>query len=156
MSAEEILSRSLRAVLADLPLGADIPNSEDLRWFLSGLEYFIPQVIGEIHPEMLGQAGDGVYPIVARKTGDGEIECLGHFLFIADQKLTPIHLKLQLAETGDSVSWLECCLGERGEHGMVRTPYGSPGASTRLLLALTTRAPSLDWCYVVTFGERRL
>lgn len=156
MSIENLNSRSLRAVLAELPDGADIPMSEKFQTFLTGLEYFIPSVIGEIHPEMAGQSGDGVLPIIARKTGDGETELLGHFCFIADQTLTPIHLKLQLADAADEISWLECRLGQRGEHGMLRTPYGSPSAVSRLLNTLAKRASSIDWFYEVTFGERRV
>lgn len=154
-SIENIISRSLRAVLAELPDGADISLSEEFQTFITGLEHFVPQVIGEIHPEMRGQSGDGVLPIVARKTGEGEVELLGHFCFIADQTLTPIHLKLQLADAGDEISWLECHLGQRGKHGMLRTPYESPSANGRLLNSLPKRTPSIDWVYEVTFGERR-
>ena len=153
-SIENLISRSLRTVLAKLPDGADIPMSEEFRTFLTGLESFIPQVIGEIHPEMLGQSGDGVLPIIARKTGDGEVELFGHFCFIADQTLAPIHLKLQLANAADEISWLECRLGQRGEHGMLRTPYDSPAATARLLNSLAKRASTLDWVYEVAFGER--
>jgi hypothetical protein len=129
--------------------------SKDFQTFLTGLEYFIPLVIGEIHPEMAGQSGDGVLPIIARKTRDGEAELLGHFCFIADQTLTPIHLKLQLADAGDEISWFECHLGQRGEHGMLRTPYDSPSATARLLNMSAVRASSIDWVYEVAFGERR-
>lgn len=155
-SIENLISRSLRTVLAKLPDGADIPMSDEFQTFLTGLESFIPQVIGEIHPEMLGQSGDGVLPIIARKTGDGEVELLGHFCFIVGQTLTPIHLKLQLAESADKISWLECRLGQRGEQGMLRTPYDSPAATARILNSLAKRASTLDWVYEVTFGERRV
>lgn len=90
MSIENLISRSLRTVLAELPEGADIPKSDQFQTLLTGLEVFIPRVIGEIHPEMAGQSGDGVFPIIARKTGDDEVELLGHFCFIADQTLTPL------------------------------------------------------------------
>lgn len=156
MSIENLISRSLRAALAELPNGADIPKSEKFQTFLTGLECFIPSVIGEIHPEMAGQSGDGVLPIIARKTGDGEVELFGHFCFIADQTLTPIHLKLQLADSGDEISWLECRLGQRGEHGMLHTPYDPSSAVSRLLNTLAKRASSIDWFYEVTFGERRV
>lgn len=155
MSIENLISRSLRAVLAELPDGADIPKSEEFQTLLTGLECFVPSVIGEIHPEMLEQSGDGVLPIIARKTGDGEIELLGHFCFIADQTLTPIHLKLQLADAADEISWLECRLGQRGERGMLRTPYGTPSATARLLNKSAERASAIDWVCEVTFGERR-
>jgi hypothetical protein len=153
--AENNISRSLRAVLAALPDGVDIPQSEQFRLALSALEYFIPEVIGEIHSEMLEQSGDAVLPIVARKTGDGEAEMLGHFCFIQDQTLTPFHLKLQVACDSDQISWLELRLGERGEYGMVRTPYSLPRA-TKLLQALSGSKPRFDWVYEVTYGQPRL
>ena len=84
--AEAIISRSLRTILADLPMGADIPDTEAFRQaVLSGLEWWLPGVIGEIHPEWLRMALDGIYPVVARKTVDGEAEIFGQCIFIDDQ-----------------------------------------------------------------------
>src|ERR1022692_459377 len=132
--AEAIISRSLRTILADLPMGADIPDTEAFRQaVLSGLEWWLPGVIGEIHPEWLRMALDGIYPVVARKTVDGEAEIFGQCIFIDDQTLTPIYLRLQIAHTKDEISWLECKVGKRlegkpsetSEHGMVRLPYQS-------------------------------
>jgi hypothetical protein len=39
---EQRLSRSLRAILADLPVGASLPDSEQYREVLTDLQYFIP------------------------------------------------------------------------------------------------------------------
>lgn len=153
-TVEELFSHSMKAVLRDLPEGAYIPDSEEFRSALSALEYLIPSIIGEIHPEMLGQALDGMLPAISRKIADGEAEVLGHVCFISDQTLTPLHLRLQLSSRGDEISWLECRLGERTEQGMRRTPYGSPGATGRLLAMLDRRKAGIDWCYEVTFGER--
>jgi hypothetical protein len=46
--AEQCISRSLRVILADLPIGANIPSSEQFEDVLSGLEYFLPEILGEI------------------------------------------------------------------------------------------------------------
>ena len=154
--AEESISRSLRAILADLPNGACIGDSEQFEEVLSGLEFFLPhQVLSEVYPEWGGESLDGILPLVARKTGDGEAEILGLCILISDQTLTPLHVRLQVAVYTDEVSWLECKLGERGKHGMVRTPYESSSAVAKRLYALDGKADQIDWVYKVTFGKRR-
>jgi len=42
---EQSISRSLRAILADLPTGASIGDSEQFREVLSGLEFFLPHQV---------------------------------------------------------------------------------------------------------------
>ncbi len=151
--AELSVSRSLRAVLVDLPNGASISDSEQFREVLCGLEYFLPEVLGEIHPEWHRESLDGIIPLVARKTRAGEAEIFGLCIIISDQTLTPLHVHLQVAASADEISWLECRLGERGEQGMVRTPYES---LSKRLYALEGKADQIEWVYKVTFGHRRL
>ncbi len=150
---EQDLSRSIRAVLADLPDGARIPDSEEFREVNLGLEYFLPEVLREIHPEWRHESLDGIIPLVARRTRQGEAEIVGLCILISDQTLTPLHLFLQIAPSVDEVSWLECRLGEKGKHGMVRTPYDK--MSSKRLYALEGNADGIEWVYKVTFGERR-
>jgi hypothetical protein len=153
---EQSISRSLRAILADLPDNASIGDSEQFREVLSGLEFFLPhQVLNEIYPEWNHESLDGILPLVARKTGNGEAEIFGLCIIISDQTLTPFHVRLQVAAFGDEVSWLECRLGERGKQGMVRTPYESSSAAAKRLYALDGKADLIDWVYKVTFGHRR-
>ena len=153
---EESISRSLRAVLADLPDGASIGDSEQFRGVLSGLEFFLPhQVLREIYPEWDNESLDGIMPMLARKTGEGEAEILGLCILISDQTVTPLHVRLQVAASTDEVSWLECRLGERGKHGMVRMPYDSSSVMAKRLYALDGRQDQIDWVYKVTFGHRR-
>jgi hypothetical protein len=153
--AEQILSRALREALADLPAGADVPPSEQFREALTALEYFIPEVLGEIHREWTFQGLDDVVPVVARKTGDGVLEIFGLCCIVSDQTLAPLHLRLQLAAASDEVSWFECRLGEQGPNGMVRKPG-------RFLREMTSRLRRLDgeadinWAYQVTYGARHL
>jgi hypothetical protein len=154
--AEQSISRSLGTALADLQNGANIADSEQFRDVLSGLEYFLPEVLGEIYSEWNWESLDGVRPLVARKTGKREAELFGLCVIISDQTLTPLHLRLQAAAFNDEISWLECRLGERGEHGMVQTPYHSASAITKRLYALEGRADLIDWVYKVTFGQRLL
>jgi hypothetical protein len=154
---EENISRSLRAVLADLPAGASIGDSEQFRELLSGLEFFLPQqVLSEIYTEWTRESLDGILPCLARKTGEGEAEILGLCILISDQTVTPIHVQLQIAASTDEVSWLECRLGERGAHGMVRVPYDSSNALSKRLHALDGKHGRIDWVYKVTFGHRHL
>lgn len=153
--AEEITSRCLRAILAGLPTGSTIDDSEEFRNALTGLEWFLPGVLAEIHPEWTGKSLDGIYPHVARKTGEREAEILGLCCLMSDQTLTHIHLRLQLSAATDEISWLELRLGEMGQHGMVRTPYQSETSFHRRLNALDRKADTIEWVYKVTFGQRR-
>lgn len=154
--AEESVSRSLRAVLADLPDGAGIGDSEQFRQVLSGLEFFLPhQALREIYPEWDHESLDGIIPAVARKTGDGEAEIFGLCILISDQAVIPIHLRLKVAASADEVSWLECRLGERGKLGMLRLPYDSSTALAKRLHELDARQDQIEWVHRVSFGQPR-
>jgi hypothetical protein len=153
--AEQLVGRLLRGILAPLGDGANIPDSDDFQEALAGLMFFLPEVLAEIYREWRYEGLDGIYPVLARKTGEGEVEIFGQSILISDQTLTPLHLHLQVAPTEDEVSWLECRLGERGERGMVRTPYESQDRAFKRLYALEGRADAIDWVYKVTFGSRR-
>jgi hypothetical protein len=152
---EQRLSRSLRAVLADLPNCASIPDSEQYREVLTALQYFIPVVLGEIHREWTFQGLDDVVSVDARKTGEVEVEIFGVCCIVSDQTLTPLHVHLQVAASDDEISWLECRLGERGHDGMVRKPYRFLREMTKRLRTLEGRVDLIDWVYKVTFGKRR-
>ncbi len=153
--AEEIASRRLREILAGVPTGAAIGDSPEFRIALSGLEWFLPGVLAEIHSEWTGEALDGIYPHLAHKSGEREAEILGLCCQMSDQTVTPIHVRLQLSSTADEVSWLELKLGEKGQGGMVRTPYSCSPSLDKRLHALSRRASTMEWVYKVTFGERR-
>jgi hypothetical protein len=153
--AEQCASRLLRAILADLPNGGDIPDSKRFREALSDLEWFLPEVLAEVYPKWNCESLDGIYPFLARKTGAEEAEIFGQCIFISDQTLTPLHLRLQISPDKDEVSWLECRLGEKGQHGIVRTPYHSLNANFKRLYLLEGRADEIDWVYKVTFGRKR-
>src|SRR5262249_18843474 len=155
-SVEQSVSRSLRAIRAVMPAGASIEDSEQFREVLSGLNTFLPhQVLNQIYAEWNHESLDGILPLVARKTGEGEAEIFGLCIIISDQTLAPLHVRLQVAASTDEVSWLECRLGERGKHGMLRTPYESSSALAKRLYALDCKAHLIDWVYKVTFGHRR-
>jgi len=151
---EEIASCRLRAILAEIPCGETIRDSPKFRDALSGLEWFLPTVLAELHPEWTGESLDGIYPHIAQKTGEGEAEIIGLCILLSDQTLTPIHLRLQLSPTTDEVSWLELRLGEKGQQGMVRYPYPPSGSIYKRLHAMR-ESSNHAWVYTVTFGKRR-
>lgn len=154
-SAEQAISRSLRVILADQRSGENIPDSEQFQRVLIGLEWFLPDVLAEVYPEWETESLDGIYPVLARKSGDGEAEIFGRCLFISDQTLTPLHVRLQISSQKDEISWFECRLGEKSEHGVVKTPYHRFDASSKRLHSMGGRADKIDWVYKVTFGERQ-
>jgi hypothetical protein len=163
-TAEQSISRALQTILAELPIGENIPDSEEFRRkVLLGLEWWLPDIIGEIHREWIGMGCDGIFPVLTRKTGDGEAEIFGQYNFIQDQTLTPFYVRLQIAPTEGEVSWLEFKVGERlqgkrgerGKHGMVMLPYTSRDATYKRLYLMNGDVDRIDWAYSVTFGQRR-
>lgn len=94
---------------------------------------------------------DGILPLWTRRIGPGEIEIYGLCILISDQTLTPLDVRLQLVPSDDSISWLECRLGERNGLEMVRVPYGE---HTKLFARLEGRRDSIDWVYRAGLGDR--
>jgi len=149
---EQLICSPLRTILANLPTGGDIPDSDDWQAVVSLLEQYVPATLAEIYPEWTQESLDGFYPLFARKTGEGELELFGLCLLISDQTTTPIHLRLQLSSSADEISWLIFRLGEATEHGMLR---GNLASKAKHLCALEERADKIDWVCRVTFGQRR-
>ncbi len=150
-AAESRLCRALRRLLASLPRQSAIRESEEFRDVLVSLEFFIPEVLREIHQDWEDESLDGVLPAVARKLGNDEIEIVGHCILISDQTLTPFHLRLQLDPTEEAASWLECRLREAASSGMTRAPYKQDISLAKLL----GRPDRMEWVYHVGYGERR-
>ena len=153
--SEQIASRSFRLILTDQSNAAQIDDSKELEQALGSLDIFIPQVLGEVYPEWRGECLDGIVPVVARKTGDREVEIFGLCFLIDDGSLVPIHLRLQIALTLDQVAWLECRLGERGPKGMIRRSAEHLDAALKRLYLLDLNPDLIDWVYKATFGEKR-
>lgn len=154
--AELSFCRSLRPILDDLEDDSTISDSEGFRRALCALEFFLPQVLREIHPEWNWEGLDGILPTTARKTGAREVEIFGLCILITDQTLAPLHLRLRLSTSCDAVSWLELRLGEKGrEHRMRRIPYSSLDTTIKRFYALDGGVAAIDWVYAVTVGERR-
>lgn len=145
LNLEAVVSRSLRALLGAVAIGAPIPDSDARRELESTLERYVPALLGWQH-----EAFDAFRFYVAEKTGATEVKFLGLALLISDQSWTPFWLRISISSTTDTVSHLHCKVGERGEGpaGMVRTPYQSSRAS-KLLDSLPRRASELQWAYEV-------
>lgn len=143
----------MRAILAHVSIGESIEQAAEFRDLLSTLERYLPEVLREVHPVWARESLDGVYSELARKTGECEIELAGLCIFISDQTLTPLHVRLQISPSRDEITWLDCRLGEAGPDGTVRIPY----ERRRMLAkpAVSTNWDQLDWVYHVGFGERR-
>lgn len=58
--AEQCLCRALRVELADLAVGEKWTEYEPVRKMTSSLEWFIPEVLRELHPKWKSEALDGV------------------------------------------------------------------------------------------------
>ena len=151
--AESHICDHLRPILASLPSHAAIDDSEEFDEVLRALERFLPEVLDEVHPEFTGEGLDGVYAAHAQKTAEREIEIIGLCCILSDQTLTPLHLRLQLAQATDYVSWVDCRLGENTATGMRREPYRGAIVNDNMLHVMK-RLDSIDWYYHVSYGER--
>jgi hypothetical protein len=153
--AEEIASRCLRAILANISTGSTIEYSDDFRWFQSALERVIPSILEDEYEWWRWENLDGFSFAVARKTGPEEAEFIGLCILMSDQTWTPIHLRLRVASQSDNIEWLVCRLGESGtgNGGMLRTPDGTAN-ETKLSYSIVNRLESIPWAYRVTRGAR--
>jgi hypothetical protein len=163
---EQRCSRALRAIPAELPSGASFAElqTKEYRKFLSGLDWFISDVLAEIHPEWMNQktmtsrAMDGIVPLVARKTGDREAELFGICYLLVNEARShataPLHVRLQIAPNAEEITWFECRLGERGKDGLEEPPYNALAVFPKRYYLLDGKYEQLDWFYEVTFGER--
>lgn len=152
---EEDIARSFRLLLKDLPAGERISDSDLFRDAVSCLEYFLSDVLPEIYEEWKYESLDGVISISGRKLGYLEAEVFGLVILMTDQTLTPVHLRFQIAENRDELSWLECKLGERRQNSMVRIRYALLQETIIEYSSLEEKANQIDWVYKAGFGERR-
>jgi hypothetical protein len=141
-------------MLEPTPVGGRFEQSDQLREVCSCLEYFIPGVLRERHPEWKHESLDGVIPFIVRKTGKGEAELIGECILISDQSVAPIHLRMQIASDKEEIAWLECRLGERKDDCLRRVPYNA-NLPTRQVLQAAEDVNTIRWFYAVTFGERQ-
>jgi hypothetical protein len=119
---------------------------------MTSFEYFLPEVLREVHDEWEYESLDGVYPRWFRNMGDREAELLGLAIFISDQTVTPVYVELQLSPTLDRVAWIDLRLGEHTETGCRREPYRGAKVNGSML-HIAERFDSIDWFYHVSYGD---
>ena len=145
-SLESLVSVRLRAVLAVLGDGASIPASSAFQELQDALESWVPALLGWRHESI-----DAFRFASARRLSDLTAEFLGLCLLISDQTWTPLHLRVTLAPSSDSVASVQCGLGEPGigASGLLRVPYASKEADT-LLASLPSRVHELPWVFAMS------
>lgn len=143
--AERIAADSLASLLSHVAIGDKIEESPELRRLLDALEYFVPEVLREIHSEWVYESLDGVFSAEARRTGERAASILGQCIFISDQTVTPIHVELQVSPSGDRIDWAICKIG------VDRSPYGS---FPKKLASLKDQLDSVEWGWMVEYGRR--
>jgi hypothetical protein len=149
---EEEFCSALRMILKRLPVGVAIPQSQTFTDVLSHLEWLLPDVLREIHPEWNEESLDGIEPSRSLKVAEGTIEIHALCWLISDMTLTPLHLRLQIGVAEDEITWLECRCGELWENNLVRLPHET--AHVRWA-SLGGDEDAIEWFYKVGFGERR-
>jgi predicted enzyme related to lactoylglutathione lyase len=154
-SPERRVARATRALLERAAVGEPLAENAQLQMILSYLEHALPQMLAEVFPHWKYESLDGFLPAESKKLGEGQAEIRGLAILISDQAVTPFHVKLQIAPTQDTIDWLECHIGKRGNGpgGMERIPYARWKARSYALLQEALQA--IDWAYSITVGERR-
>lgn len=142
LPAEQSVCCYLRAVLEPLANGEWFENPLLVRE-ISGLEYYLSNVLSESYPEWRHESLDGIFPFVARKLGPREVEIVGYAILITDQALAPIHVRLGIAAHTDEITWLECLLGKLQNGMMVRRPYRRGGWPAKELAAIADNVSAI-------------
>ena len=151
---EQRVCEMLSPLLTSHAVGDAIGPRPDGNYLFSSLEFFLPEVLREIHDEWQYESLDGLYARAFDKSGEHEIELVGLTIFISDQTLTPIHLQLQLSPSHDHVSWVNLRLGERIGGECRREPY-SRSQTTGTMFHVVERLDTIEWFYHVGYGERQ-
>lgn len=150
---EQRVCERLGPLLREHSVGDSLGDLNTERDLMASFEFFLPEILREVHDEWRGESLDGVYPKFFRKTAEREAELLGLAIFISDQTLTPIHFQVQLSPTFDRVSWIDLRLGEHTANGCRREPYGRSKVQGTML-HVAERFDSIDWFYHVGYGKR--
>lgn len=141
----------MRNLLSQTEAGCVFPETTDFRRLIAAFNYFIPEVLVEIHPEWKYRALDDLTPRAARRTGNREAMFFGLCYLMTNQRLVPVYLRIQIDERVDQVNWFECRVGEQGPHGMLTR---SNRTLEKQLMRLEGQEDEIDWAYWVTYGER--
>jgi hypothetical protein len=142
------LAGLLRPGLSDSRPGANIHLLHEFSMFL---ECFIEAIFAEAYPEWDDyECLDGVIPLAAQKVAEDEAAIFGIGTIMSDQTLAPFYLRLQLETSSDTVSWVDCRLGEKAAE---RLPYTSLNVVAESLRRIEPE--KIDWIYRVVSGQKR-
>jgi hypothetical protein len=154
LSPEQLLSRELRSILANLASGTNISELIANTEVLTALEYFLPSELAKIDPYWLRESLDGFFISDARKIGMDTAKFTGVCILISDQTTTPFELRLKVRSSDDKIDWMECKLGAGGSGagGMRRTPF--PLWQKNHFAAMEHVSKGMvKWAYVLNLGH---
>ncbi|WP_027483492.1 hypothetical protein [Deinococcus pimensis] len=149
-SLESKVASELRAALEGLPDGSAfaVEPSSDLAYLL---ELYLPHLLARRYPQWASETLDGVFVAQARKVGPDTAELVGAGLLMSDQTLTPLSVRLELAESGDEVASYHVRLGEPGG-GRMRVSGPLYGRSGGFVESVVARLDDVEWVYRVEGG----
>lgn len=147
---ETQMAQLLSAHLQETPEGAEF-QVEPSSSLCSALEVHLPHVLSASYPQWKSETLDGLFVVVARKTGPETAELAGMCILMGDQTVTPFSLRFVLDPTHTSVKTLSIRLGEPGggRLGISGPPCHSDRA-WKLHYTLRERLPMIRWAYVLT------
>ena len=119
---------------------------------MSFLEYFIPEILREVHSEWKHEGLDGVCPEIVTKTAKCEIEIIGTCIVISDQAVVPSYNLIRVSATDDVIESMECKLGELIGDSMKRVPYGSKSGVRK---PIASHVDLIKWAYHIGFGATK-
>ncbi|AMV19269.1 hypothetical protein [Planctomyces sp. SH-PL14] len=121
----------------------------------SDLEFFVPQVVCEIHPEFGPRPFDGVFCYEMRKTAPLQLSYIGSVIFIDSQRLAAFHTELRVARHADLVDWCLCRVGEVDSRGHMKDYDYHSGPTAKIAQTIINAGPQMRWRWSVEYGERQ-
>lgn len=110
--AEEIASRKLSAVLADVAVGEELPDSATFREALAALAYALPELFAKTR--LSRRRGlDNIDSAQARRTGERNLEVVGLCRYASGQTLVPFRIDLELVAEVDAIARFDFRVGSQ-------------------------------------------
>lgn len=117
------------------------------------LEYLLPQILMQRHPEWSGESIDGFFFSLAVKSSSSTVELIGTCILISDQTVTPFALSIRVGRDG-GLEALRLRIGEPGGGRLgISGPACHAGAAGSLLARLNDRIEAIEWQYDVAVGD---
>lgn len=153
MAIDSPLCALVRRCLDEVARNAAVEGTATLRDLCVAMEYYVPELLRDIHQQWRWGSLDGVVPCLARSPSELEFELFAVAILMSDQTYTPLHVRLKLTPDRAGIEWLECRIGCEGPRGMLRQ---SEASASKMIyeLAHTGRCDRLRWAYEVGIGTR--